>query len=326
MEGSIGMVSRLEGKNGETVGFKAGMEESGPRQGQLNGHPAPTSNSLQLPVVPRCTAFLGSPLPSPRQRGTVCKKRRAEPARLRPSPPRNNVGKSGSGWRRDCILEAKATYAEAERLDSPLPPRKPHLDGPLQQESARKAAGKVAPQGGPGGRGALITATAKRLPGPQAHTVRTRGTNPTEPQSASQGAGLALTPRKPHPVGLLSRGSTSRQADKKRQVKAREKPLNWTAVRGALVAATGGRITFRQEQQAMRCNTMRRAAGRFSALPVGSRPCLRSSRSSPLLAHSCSAVSHPALLTSNVPAEQNFRRKNASVLCNLLGKVQQQSF
>ncbi|KAJ1179757.1 hypothetical protein NDU88_004991 [Pleurodeles waltl] len=156
------------------------------RYQKLNGHPAPTSDSLQLLVVPRCTALLGSPLPSPRQLGTVCEKRRAVPARLWPSRSRDNVGKSGSGWRRDCILEAKATYAEAERLDSPLPPRKPHPDGPLQQGSAREAAAKVAPQRGPGGRGALLTATAKRLPGPQAHAVWTQGANPTEPQSASQ--------------------------------------------------------------------------------------------------------------------------------------------
>ncbi|KAJ1160549.1 hypothetical protein NDU88_001046 [Pleurodeles waltl] len=39
--------------------------------------------------------------------GQSSEKRQAVPARLRPSPPRDNVGKSGSGWRRDCNLEAK---------------------------------------------------------------------------------------------------------------------------------------------------------------------------------------------------------------------------
>ncbi|KAJ1097974.1 hypothetical protein NDU88_003090 [Pleurodeles waltl] len=56
-------------------------------------------------------------------------------------------------------------------------------------------------------------------------------------------------PRKPHPVGPLLRGSTSRQADEKRRVKGRGKPLNWTGAWGVLVAVTGGRITFRKERQ-----------------------------------------------------------------------------
>ncbi|KAJ1180623.1 hypothetical protein NDU88_005843 [Pleurodeles waltl] len=39
--------------------------------------------------------------------GQSAKKRQAVPARLRPSPPHENIGKSGSGWKRDCNLEAK---------------------------------------------------------------------------------------------------------------------------------------------------------------------------------------------------------------------------
>ncbi|KAJ1177276.1 hypothetical protein NDU88_002537 [Pleurodeles waltl] len=117
-------------------------------------------------------------------------------------------------------------------------------------------------------------------------------------------------PRKPHPVGLLPRGSTSRQADEKRRVKARKKPLNWTGARGALVAATGGRITFRQEQQTTG-DAMQYDGPDGWALPSPSS--WLASLLTLLSALACSAVSHPALLTSNVPAEQNFRMKNSTL-------------
>ncbi|KAJ1191315.1 hypothetical protein NDU88_000631 [Pleurodeles waltl] len=58
--------------------------------------------------------YLGSPVHWP------CLQR-AVPARPRPNPPLGIVGESGSVRKR--VLKARATYAKAERLDSPWPPQ-----------------------------------------------------------------------------------------------------------------------------------------------------------------------------------------------------------
>ncbi|KAJ1163053.1 hypothetical protein NDU88_003516 [Pleurodeles waltl] len=115
--------------------------------------------------------YLGSPLHWPRLR-------RAVPARLRPKPPHGIAGDSGTVRKKVCVLKARATYAKAERLDSPSPPCKPHPGGPLRRWSAREAAGKVTSQEGAGGEGAELAATAERLPGPQAHAMQIRSAVP----------------------------------------------------------------------------------------------------------------------------------------------------
>ncbi|KAJ1154526.1 hypothetical protein NDU88_007277 [Pleurodeles waltl] len=90
------------------------------------------------------------------------------------------AGVAGGGtvtWKLSC---------RSREAEFSLASHKPHQNEPLQQGSAREAAEKETPQGGPGGREALLTTAAKGLLGPQAHAVQTRGANPTEPQSTSQ--------------------------------------------------------------------------------------------------------------------------------------------